>query len=157
MKKIVIIYGTKNDAAPDTAALLAKILREKYSFEVDVFDAKKTKGKLNLDEYENIIIGSSIFCGHWIKDAEKFLKNDLNSKKVAIFISVPGVPGDTTLKSEEILKKYIDDILAEKSKIAPITKKVFGGRVRILGKTVVDNWDPSVIESWAEELGQIFA
>ena len=57
MKKTLIAYGTRKGATADTAAVIAKVLRDKFSLIVDVVNIKETNGSFDLGEYQNIIIG----------------------------------------------------------------------------------------------------
>ena len=58
---------------------------------------------------------------------------------------------------DEAFKKFIEDVLAEHSDIKPVAAEAFGGRVKILGRTVSDNRDMNKIRAWAEEGGRKFS
>jgi hypothetical protein len=46
--------------------------------------------------------------------------------------------------------------LANYPNIKPVATEAFGGRIKILGKTVTDNTDMAKVETWAEQLGKKF-
>ena len=84
----------------------------------------------------------------------KFLKNDLSGKHVAFFVSSSwaGTPGSY----DNAKAKFVEKTLAKYPKINPVSTEAFGGRIRYLRKTMVDNTDLSKVEVWAEELGKKF-
>lgn len=104
--KTLIVYGTKHG----TTKRIVDILREKIQGDVQIHDAKKTfEGDLN--NYDVIIIGSSVYIGKISKELKSFVESNLKSiltKEIGVFL----VSGDTKeLESyyqnfpEEVLKK----------------------------------------------------
>lgn len=63
-----------------------------------------------------------------------------------------------TQKNVPLLKFSIfENVLANYPEINPVATAMFGGRMKMLGKTLYDNLDLSKVESWAEKLGKIFS
>ncbi len=151
--KTLIAYETKRGATAEAARKIAAILRSKYQLEVDLVDLKEQK-ILDLSQYRNLVIGGGVRAGRVYKKALKFLKNDLSGKRVAFFVSSAwaGTPGSY----EDAKVRFVENTLAKYPNINPISTEAFGGRIRMLGKTMVDNTDLAKVEAWAEELGKKF-
>jgi hypothetical protein len=54
----------------------------------------------------------------------------------------------------EAMAKYVKSVLANYPHVKPVAAEAFGGRIRILGKTVADSRDMAKVRAWAEELGK---
>jgi menaquinone-dependent protoporphyrinogen IX oxidase len=151
--KTLVAYETKGGATEEAARKLADTLRSKYQLEVDLVDLKEQKVP-DLTQYQNVIIGGGVRAGKVYDKALKFLENDLSGKHVAFFVSSAeaGTPGSY----EKAKVKFVESTLANYPNIKPVATEAFGGRIRILGKTVTDNTDMAKVEAWAEELGKKF-
>jgi menaquinone-dependent protoporphyrinogen IX oxidase len=119
--------------------------------EVDLVDLRKQKPP-NLEGYRNIIVGSGVRVGKAYDKALKFLENHFGDKRVAFYVC-SGDAG-TPERYESAKVKYIENVLANYPEVKPIATEAFGGRSKILGKTVIDNIDFAKIASWAEEVGK---
>jgi len=104
--KTLIVYGTKHG----TTKKIVDILKAKIQGDVQLHDAKKRfEGDLN--DYDVIIIGSSVYVGKINKELKNFVESntkEIIEKKIGVFL----VSGDTKeIESyyqnfpEEILKK----------------------------------------------------
>ena len=156
MSKTLMAYATRYGATAETATTIADVLRDKYSLTVDIIDLRKDRS-VDLDQYQNIILGVSVAKFRWARAGVNFLKNDLSDKKFFVFVS-SGTAGAAAEKNdmeeyEKRQKKYIDDVLA-KYNIQPVGRKAFGGRMQF-GKEVTDNRNWDVIKAWAEEVGKL--
>ena len=151
--KTLVAYETKGGATEEAARKLADTLRSKYQLEVDLVDLKEQKVP-DLTQYQNVVIGGGVRAGKVYSKALKFLENDLSGKHVAFFVSSAeaGTPGSY----EKAKVKFVENTLANYPKIKPVATEAFGGRIKILGKTVTDNTDMAKVEAWAEELGKKF-
>ncbi len=151
--KTLIAYETKGGATEEAARKIADVLRSKYQLEVDLVDLKEQK-VLDIAQYKNVVVGGGVRGGRVYKKALKFLKNDLSGKQVAFFVSSSwaGTPGSY----ENAKVKFVENTLAKYPNINPVSTEAFGGRIRILRKTMVDNTDLAKVEAWAEELGKKF-
>ena len=161
MSKTLIAYGTRRGMTAETALIIADILRDKFSHIVDVVDIKKGKKVVKLDQYQVIVVGSSIAYDRWTKEAKKFLTNDFTDKQVAIFVCSGNAGGAAKEKNieeyERYQKQYIDDVIREYPHIKLLTIKAFGGRVRYFGINFLNNWDREEVISWAEKLGELIS
>ena len=151
--KTLIAYQTKGGATEEAARKIADILRSKYQLEVDLVDLKEQKIP-DLLQYRNFVVGGGVRGGRVYGKALKFLKNDFNGKRVAFFVSSSwaGTPGSY----ESAKARFVENTLAKYPNINPVSTEAFGGRIKILRKTMVDNTDLSKVEAWAEELGKKF-
>ena len=151
--KTLIAYQTKGGATEEAARKIAGVLRSKHQLEVDLVDLKEQKVP-DLSQYKNVVIGGGVRGGRVYGKALKFLKNDFSGKRVAFFVSSSwaGTPGSY----ENAKAKFVENTLAKYPNINPVSTEAFGGRIRMLRKTMVDNTDMAKVEAWAEELGKKF-
>ncbi len=92
-KKVLIVYGTRYGSTEGTSEKIAEILKEN-EINVDIYNLKATPKKEipNINNYNGVIIGSSIKIGQWTKDVKEFVSNQkesLNSfkGKLGFFVS----------------------------------------------------------------------
>ena len=109
MNKTLIVYGTRKGTTTETVQLIAGVLKTEYNHEVDICESSQLKYyKKRLNEFNNIIIGSSIVSGWWKGRVLSFAKKDIfNGKYVAVFITAGGTLNKVfkygkLLNSEEI-------------------------------------------------------
>ena len=84
-KKILIFYGTRFGATEGVAGKIAELAREN-GLQAEVYNLKDLQGDKipDFNNYDGILIGSSIKIGQWTKDVKKFVgnnKDQLNSFK----------------------------------------------------------------------------
>lgn len=149
--KTVIAYETKGGATEESARKIAEVLRSEYQLEVDLVDLKE-QGIKDCTQYQNFIIGGGVRAGKVYGKALKCLENDFSGKKVAFFVS-SGDAGDPA-KYQQAKVRFVENVLANYPNVKPIATEAFGGRMKILGKMVLDNLDLSRVETWAEDLGK---
>jgi len=151
--KTLIAYETKGGATSEAARKIAAVLRSNYQLEVDLVDLKEEKVP-DLMQYHNIIIGGGVRAGKVYKKTLEFLENDLSGKNVAFFVSSTwaGTPGSY----DNAKVKFVENTLRKYPKINPVSTEAFGGRIRYLRKTMVDNTDLDKVAAWAEQLGKQF-
>jgi menaquinone-dependent protoporphyrinogen IX oxidase len=105
-------------------------------------------------QYRNVVVGGGVRGGKVYDKALKCLVLDYSGKRFAFFVS-SGDAG-TPEKYATAKAKFVEDTLANYPKIQPVATEAFGGRYKMLGKTVTDTTDLSRLEAWAEELGKKF-
>ncbi|MFW9924516.1 MAG: flavodoxin domain-containing protein, partial [Candidatus Thorarchaeota archaeon] len=114
MSKTLIAYGTRKGITAHAAEIISLSLKDNYNLNVDVVDLKKTR-KIDLNQYENVILGSSIAIGKWSRHAKKFLKKDFTGKKLFIYVSSAlageGIQNNDTEKYNQAIKQYIEDVI----------------------------------------------
>lgn len=152
--KTLIAYETKGGATEESARKIAEVLRSKFGLDVDLVDLKKKKIS-DCSLYRNIVIGGGVRGGKVYNNALKCLENDFGDKKVAFFVS-SGDAGEPE-KYQQAKIKFVENVLSNYPNVRPVSAEAFGGRMKVLGKTVFDNVNLSKVEAWAEELGKKFS
>ena len=153
--RTLIAYQTKGGATEEAARKIADVLRSKYQLEVDLADLNEERVP-DLAQYAHVVVGGGVRGGKVYSKALKFLENDLSGKQVAFFVSSSWAGTPTPKDYQRAKAKFVENTLAKFPKINPVSIEAFGGRIRILGKTMVDNTDLAKVEVWAEELGKKF-
>jgi menaquinone-dependent protoporphyrinogen IX oxidase len=152
--KTLVAYETKGGATEESARKIVEVLRSKYQLEVDLINLKKQDVK-DCSLYRNIVVGGGVRGGKVYGKALKCLENDFSCKKVAFFVC-SGDAGDPA-KHEQAKVKFVENVLANYPNVKPVATEAFGGRMKVLGRTVFDNVDLAKVEAWAEELGKKFS
>jgi menaquinone-dependent protoporphyrinogen IX oxidase len=159
----LIVYGTRKGTTENTAYVIGETLILKHGHSVELTNvAKIRKFRHRLDEFDLIIVGSSIISGRWVWRALRFLrKHEFLNQKVALFITAGNTLNrekELGLRKEDLIKeaisKYIDKYLTE-FKFTPIAKIAFGGLIIRYGKEKLNSWNREDIESWAIGIGKL--
>ena len=153
--KTLIVYETKMGVTEESAKKIADVLRSKCNLEVDLVDLKEEKTP-DLAKYKNVVVGGGVRGGRVYSKTKKFLENYLTGKQVAFFVSSSwaGTPDAESYKNAKT--RFVENTLAKYPKLNVVASEAFGGRIKILGKLMLDNTDLSKVEVWAEELGKKF-
>jgi menaquinone-dependent protoporphyrinogen oxidase len=149
MNSTLVTYASKGGATEQAAQIIVDILKEKYRLEIDLIDLRKASPKPT--QYKNIVVGAGVRGGKVYGEALDFLKQDFSNKKVAFFVCCGGA-GDPK-SYEDSCVKYLTEVLAHYPNIETVATEAFGGRMKLLGKTLFDNVDPAKIRAWAATLG----
>jgi len=113
--KTLIVYATKQG----TTKMVAEKLKTKISDEVDLVDLNIIRPR-NLIEYDNIILGGSIYMGKIQKQMKSFIEDNLSlliNKKICVYICGAG--------KNETLEKELTEAFPE----ALLNKTLFKGAV----------------------------
>ena len=144
----LIAFASKGGVTEEYASIIAEVLREKFEFYVGVVKIKRDP--LDISFYNNIIVGTGIRMFRMHSEVRIFLENtNFSKKRVAIFVS-------SVEPKEDVIKKYLKPIMEKNPVLKPIATDVFGGRMKIFGKTAADMREPDKVKTWAEELGKKF-
>jgi menaquinone-dependent protoporphyrinogen IX oxidase len=162
--KTLIVYGTRKGMTMETVSVIAGILRDRFSHIVDISDSNKVRYyKKRINEYDNIIIGSSIVSGRWKSRILSFAKRDIfNNKYVAIFVTAGGTPNIVDkygIPKESAISEAIENYIekySKKFKFDPISKGAFGGRVIKRRVEKYNSWNKQDIIDWTFNLGEKF-
>ena len=146
------MYQTKSSVTEENAKIIADILRNQFQMEVDVINLKE-QGKVNIEKYENIIVGSGIRMGMWYGKAKKFLKKKFTNKNLAIFIS----SGTAGKDKQQAIDLYINKLLEKKPNLKPFSVEAFGGWYKKGGEITKNYRDPEEVKQWANVLGKRFS
>lgn len=148
MNTTLIAFASKGGVTEEYASIIANVLREKYEVYSDVVKIKNDP--LDVSLYDNVIVGSGIRMFRMHNEARIFLENtNFSNNRLVIFLS-------SVEPKEDVIKKYLKPIMEKNPQLKPIATDVFGGRMKIFGKTAVDMREPDKVRTWAEELGKKF-
>ena len=146
-KKTLIVYATKGGTTEEYAKAISSVLTDEFNMQTDLVDLKKTHNP-DLKQYQNIIIGTGIKMFRMHNEGAEFLgKKNFGEKNVGIFIS-------SLMPREEVIKRYIDGILKKNTTLEPIAVEVFGGRMRMFGKTSQDMVDIEKAKEWTRKISE---
>jgi len=148
MKKTLIAYASKSGATEQVAKIIEEVLKEKPELEVELANLRKDSP--DIAQYENVVVGAGVRAGKVYSEALDFLKLDFGNKKVAFFVCCGGA-GDPK-NYDESCTKYITNVLGKYPKLKTVATEAFGGRMKMLGKTLFDNVDPAKVRAWSEVL-----
>lgn len=115
--KSIIIYATKHGSAEKAA----KMLKEKLKGEVILINIMKEEVP-PLEEYDNVILGGSIYMGKIEKELSGYIKGNLSKlvvKRIGLFIC-------GALKDTKKLAKELDETFPEELVNIASAKGVFG-------------------------------
>ncbi|QLH75265.1 MAG: flavodoxin domain-containing protein [Methanomassiliicoccales archaeon] len=127
--RVLLAFGTKYGSTEKVAIRMAEVMRSKGS-EVVVMDLRQRR-KVDLSEYDMVVLGSGIIVGSWTKEAKKFIedhKKDLVRKKVALFVCCGNMLVDPS-KESEYRKLYLEDIASKAGIDGPVPMGLFGGEI----------------------------
>lgn len=165
MDRTLIIYGTRKGTTENTVRVIAETLVLKNKHHVEITNISNIrKFRKRFGEFNNLIIGSSIVSDRWKPSVLRFLKRySFQDQKIALFVTAGGTMNkekkygySREQARKEAIQKYIDKYLFEFD-FSPVDKTAFGGMVIRSGKEKFNSWNRDEIESWAIQLGKLFA
>jgi menaquinone-dependent protoporphyrinogen IX oxidase len=157
--KALILFGTRNGFTRKTAEVLAKVLAER-GYIVDTFENKVPTEKIKeLNNYNIVLVGSSIMAGMWKFGVKRFIKKyGKDIKGLYLFVSAGGVMSSAE-KSEKTKEEAVED--GKKRYIEPLVLKysltlkgscVFGGQMGKGDKIIFNNWNEEDIKTFANSI-----
>ena len=147
--KTLIAYATRGGTTEEYAKAIRSVLTDELKMQVDLVNLKKTRNP-NLTPYQNIIVGAGIKIFRMHKEGAEFLeKKNYGEKNVGIFLS-------SLVPRDEAIKKYVEVILQKNTTLKPIAVEVFGGRMRMFGKTSQDMTDIEKAKEWIRKISEHF-
>jgi menaquinone-dependent protoporphyrinogen IX oxidase len=145
--KTLIAYATRGGTTEDYAKAIKSVLTDEFNMQADLVNLKKTRNP-DLTQYQNIIVGAGIRIFRMHKEGAEFLKKkNFAEKNVGIFLS-------SLVPRDEAIKKYVDVILRKNTTLKPIAVEVFGGRMRIFGRTSKDMTDIEKAKEWTRKIAE---
>jgi menaquinone-dependent protoporphyrinogen oxidase len=91
--RVLVAYASKYGATAEIAEKIAQVLRQ-AGLNTDVFPAGRVR---DLNPYAAVVLGSAVYIGKWVKEAERFLRANekaLAERNVWLFSSGPTGKGD---------------------------------------------------------------
>ena len=105
--KNLIVYSTKYGSGKE----IAEILKKKIEGKTDAVDIK-THDNNELDSYDNIILGASIYAGRPLKEMNKYIKRNTDAllkKRLFLYISA-GSLGNNKKDTEQLKSAYSEKL-----------------------------------------------
>lgn len=145
--KTLIAYATRGGTTEDYAKGINSVLTDEFKMQADLVNLKKTRNP-DLTQYQNIIVGAGIRIFRMHKEGAEFLKKkNFSSKKVGIFLS-------SLVPRDEAIQKYVDVIVEKNTSLRPFAVEVFGGRMRMFGRTSIDMTDIEKAKEWTRKIAK---
>ncbi len=145
--KTLVAYATRGGTTEDYAKAISVVLTDEFKMQADLVNLRKSRNP-DLTQYQNIIVGAGIRMFKMHKEGARFLeKKNFGEKNVGIFLS-------SLEPRDEAIKKYVDVILQKNITLKPIAVEVFGGRMRIFGKTSQDETDIEKAKDWTRKISE---
>ena len=160
MNQTLIVYGTRFGATEKSSEVIARVLKEKFDHEVDLFKLSSQTEDIDVSKYDNVIIGSSVAMFSWTKRPKKFLKKDFTDKKVFVFVSSAALTYQAKLdgnmeKYEKWKKRFLDNVVNRRLNVKVASTMVLGGWIKNnKGGYDLNNWNEEDAIKWAEEIGE---
>lgn len=125
-KKVLIAYGTRYGSTEEISQEIAKTLGEK-DFEVELFNLGiiKPKNWPKLENYDGVIVGTSLKINSWKKQVKSFLEK--NKEKLKAFKFGVFTCGAYAIAEPEDAYEDIDKRLAENFELEAHIRDAFGG------------------------------
>lgn len=143
--KTLVAYATRGGTTEDYAKAIESVLTDEFKMQADLVNLKKSRNP-DLTQYQNIIVGAGIKMFKMHKEGAEFLeKKNFGGKNVGIFLS-------SLVPRDEAIKKYVDVILQKNTTLKPIAVEVFGGRMRMFGRTSQDMTDIAKAKEWTRKI-----
>lgn len=118
--KSLILFGSKYGTTEDSANKLKDYLKG----DVEIINIKQAKN-ISLNNYERVIIGSSIYAGMINKDIKSFIENnkaELVNKKLGLFTCCMS-------DGEKVVEQFNQNVPKEILEVAKV-KENFGGEFK---------------------------
>jgi menaquinone-dependent protoporphyrinogen oxidase len=154
---ILIAYATKHGSTREVADSLAAALGE-HDLDVATLPAAQVD---DLSPYDGVVVGGSLYAGHWHPDALDFLKRHrgaLEGVPVAVFAM-----GPRTMEARDVAQSraQLDHALAKAPGVDPFAVTIFGGvfdprklRFPLSRMPASDARDWDAIHAWAGDIAQ---
>ena len=145
--KTLVAYATRGGTTEDYAKAISSVLTDEFNMQADLVNLKKSRNP-DLTQYKNIIVGAGIKMFKMHKEGAEFLeKKNFGGKNVGIFLS-------SLVPRDEAIKKYVDVILQKNTTLKPFAVEVFGGRMRMFGRTSQDMTDIEKAKEWTRKISE---
>ena len=121
---VLVGYATRYGSTKGVAEAVAATLRE-AGIEVEVQPLRKVR---TLAGYRAVVLGAPLYIGHWLKDAQRFLRRHqeaLMERPVAIFTLGPTRTDEHEWQG---VHTQLDQALSKHPWLAPVAVELFGGK-----------------------------
>ena len=158
MRRVLVAYGTKAGSTREVAECVAAHLRRRF-YSTDLAPANAVA---DLDKYDGVVLGGSIYMGRWHPDARRFLKRHREALTRLPFAVFAMGPMSTAEHDMESSRGQLDHALMKTPDLEPAAVAVFGGVVdprqltfpfSHLPASDARDWD--AIYAWAHEVADV--
>jgi menaquinone-dependent protoporphyrinogen oxidase len=161
---VLVTYATRYGSTRSIAERIAAGLGER----VNGVDVKSLDDVNDLEDYDAIVLGSAVYNGSWIPEANAFVhRNRAALEKRPVWLFSVGAFGDRHRVIGRLMKKEPREIDAVVAAIHPRDYRVFAGVIeperwstvgglilRAFGGHLGDNRDWPDIDAWAEAISR---
>jgi menaquinone-dependent protoporphyrinogen oxidase len=155
--RILVAYATKHGSTREVGEAVGAALHER-GFDVEVLPAEKVD---DIDRFDAVVLGGSLYFGRWHADALGFLKrhrNEFVERPLAVFAI-----GPLTLEEKDVrqAQRQLDRALGKVGDLEPVSTAIFGGVVdptnlrfpfSHMPATDARDWD--AIRAWAFQVAR---
>jgi menaquinone-dependent protoporphyrinogen oxidase len=156
---VLVAYASKHGSTTEVAEALGRALRGP---DVDV-DVVAVADVHDLEEYDAVVLGGSLYVGRWHRDAVRFLERHRKAL-VNVPLAVYAL-GPKTLAESEVAasRSQLESALSKLPALEPVAVAIFGGvvdptKLRFpltrMAPSDARNWDE--IAAWANEIRGLF-
>lgn len=152
---LLIAYGSKHGSTQEVAETIAAKMKS-AGREVELRRAAEVE---DLEPYEGVVLGGSLYFGGWHRDAARFLskhRRELSDLPVAVFALGPQTAAPEDLAES---RAQLDKALQKVPEVELRSIAVFGGvidpaklRFPLNRMPASDARDWSAIEAWTDEI-----
>jgi menaquinone-dependent protoporphyrinogen oxidase len=156
MTRVLIAYASKHGSTEEVARSIARTIRH-AGHHVDVRDARLVT---NLDRFDGVVLGGSLYMGRWNAHARDFLRKHraaLEALPLAVFALGPLSMDEPSGSQKELARALA------RAHVEPDAVEIFGGvidpaklRFPFNRMVATDQRDWDAIERWAKELATLF-
>jgi menaquinone-dependent protoporphyrinogen oxidase len=132
MAKVLVAYSSWAGSTRSIAENIAETAKDKNGMEADLMLTKEVK---SLDDYQAILLGTSIHMGNTSRAFKGFLRRfrkELTDKPVAIFVVCANMQDDCSENREETTG-WLNKTLQKFPDIKPLSIGLFSGALYIEG------------------------
>lgn len=161
MTRALVAYGSRHGSTKEVATAIAASLRA-AGHDVDLLSAEAA-AVAGPAGYESVVLGGSLYMGHWNSDACKFIRRHhdaLARMPLAVFAL-----GPRTLEAEDVAasRKQLDGAL-KRLKVEPQLVTIFGGALdpaklhfpfSRMARSDVRDWE--AIDAWSDEVSAMIS
>jgi menaquinone-dependent protoporphyrinogen oxidase len=126
--KALVAFGTKYGSTSRVAQTIAYELQGR-GYRTCVLDLRQ-KNETKIDQYDLLVLGSSIIIGKWSKESQKFIddhKVPMRDMRVALFACCSDILYPA--KVENARRAYLEDVAATIPGLRLVALGLFGGEI----------------------------
>jgi menaquinone-dependent protoporphyrinogen oxidase len=157
MSRVLVAYASKHGSTEEVARAVGSTIR-RTGHHVDVRNAKTAH---DVERYDAVVVGGSMYMGRWHADARRFLRkhdDELSQEHLAVFAMGPLKPEEDQVAG---VRRQLDRALA-RIDVRPELVAIFGGVVDpeklhfpLNRAPATDARDWEAIERWALEVAAL--